>query len=30
MSEWDYTNNYLLTDPDHISGKSITPVWWCC
>ncbi len=30
MEEWDYINNYLLCDADHILDNSIDKVWWNC
>jgi rubrerythrin len=30
MSEWEYTNNYLLADPDQIIDNCNLSVWWIC
>lgn len=30
MSEWDYTNNYLLCNPDNILDSYNKKVWWIC
>ena len=30
MEEWDYKNNYLICNPNKISDKSNTHVWWIC
>lgn len=30
ISEWDYTNNYLICDPDKILKNYDKNVWWIC
>ena len=30
MGEWVYVNNYALADPDRISERSSSIVWWQC
>ena len=30
LGDWDYTNNYVLADPDHILPTSSVKVWWTC
>jgi len=30
MAEWDFQNNYVLANADHISDHSIKLVWWQC
>lgn len=30
MKEWDYTNNYLLCNPDYILDNHKQKVWWIC
>lgn len=30
MNEWNWINNYVLVDPDEITEKYSTNVWWIC
>lgn len=30
LGDWDYTNNYVLADPDQILPTSSVKVWWTC
>lgn len=30
LNDWDYVNNYVITDPDQISDKSNVSAWWNC
>ncbi|RGF99882.1 hypothetical protein DWY78_05295 [Ruminococcus sp. AF27-12AA] len=29
-NEWNWINNYVLVDPDEITEKYSTNVWWIC
>lgn len=30
IREWDYQNNYLIVDPDHVLPNSTEDIWWKC
>ncbi|MBQ3601968.1 MAG: zinc-ribbon domain-containing protein [Lachnospiraceae bacterium] len=30
MKEWNWINNYLLSDPDEILDRYSEPLWWNC